>query len=174
MISISELNIRHAEPSDYLSIIAVINNWFGGRNVADRLHRLFFTHFRDTSFVIEKDGFLIGFLVGFLSQTYPNEAYIHFVGVHPDYRKQNIGRTLYNLFFDEVKKHNRNTIRCIASPVNKLSIAFHLAMGFEIEPGDAEVDGVQVFRNYDGRGGDRVCFIKNLHIREYMEAMGMV
>ena len=32
------------------------------------------------------DGKLVGFLIGFLSQTDPEEAYIHFVGVAPDHR----------------------------------------------------------------------------------------
>ena len=38
------------------------------------LPRLFFEHFRDTSFVAEEDGEIVGFLCGFLSQTYPDQA----------------------------------------------------------------------------------------------------
>jgi hypothetical protein len=35
-------------------------------------------------------------------------------------------------------------------------------MGFEFEPGDCEVDGIPVSSGYDGRGGDRVRFVRNL------------
>ena len=41
---------------------------------------LFFEHFTDTSFAAECDGRLAGFLAGFISQSRPGEAYIHFVG----------------------------------------------------------------------------------------------
>jgi hypothetical protein len=50
-------------------------------------------------------------------------------------------------------------VHCVTSPVNKRSIAFHQAMGFEIEPGDTTVDGVAVASDYDGRGGDRAKFV---------------
>jgi len=33
---------------------------------------------------------------------------------------------------------------------------------FEILPGDAQIDGVAVTTNYDGRGGDRVLFRRHL------------
>ena len=39
--------------------------------MVDMLPKLFFVHFRDTSFVAERNGELSGFLVGFLSQSEP-------------------------------------------------------------------------------------------------------
>jgi len=35
-------------------------------------------------------------------------------------------------------------------------------MGFRLEPGDTEADGVPVATGYDGPGQDRVRFIKDL------------
>lgn len=70
--------------------------------------------------------------------------------IHPEYRKHNIGRELYNQFFNVVKRNGRNIVRCVTSPVNKVSIAYHTKMGFEIEKGDKEIDGVEVNINYDG------------------------
>lgn len=145
-----------------MPIVSVVDDWWGGRNVRELLPRLFFSHFPDTSFVAESDGLFIGFLVGFLSQASPEEAYIHFVGVHPDFRTRGLGRTLYQYFFDEAKKRGRSSVRCITSPVNKGSIAFHAHMGFLVERGDGEADGVSVHSNYDGVGGSRVLFAKRL------------
>ena len=62
------LSIRHAEPSDHRSIIAVLDEWWGGRRVADMLPKLFFIHFRPTSFVAEVGEHLAGFITGFRSQ----------------------------------------------------------------------------------------------------------
>ena len=76
--------IRHASPADYGRVIQHVNAWWGGRDMAPMLPKLFFLHFEGTSFVAEDDeGKLVAFLIGFLSQTDPDEAYIHFVGVAP-------------------------------------------------------------------------------------------
>ena len=157
-----EFHIRHLEPSDYPYIISVINDWWGGRRMADMLPKLFFVHFRQTSFVAEQGENIVGFLVGFVSQTFSNEAYIHFVGVHPDLRKKGLGCALYERFFTSTKKLGCNVVRCVTSPINKRSVSFHLRMGFSIEPGSKNVDSIPVAEDYDGSGEDRVLFYKAL------------
>jgi len=156
------MKIRTVNSSDYHVISPVINDWWGGRQMSDMLPKLFFDHFQNTSFIAEIDGKIVGFLIGFLSQSRNDEAYIHFVGVHPEYRKQNIARKLYNQFFRVVKEQGRNIVRCVTSPINKTSIAFHTKMGFKIEKGNQEVNGLTIFNDYDGPGQDRVLFIKKL------------
>lgn len=156
------MNIRSIKRSDFSTISAVLNDWWGGRQMADMLPKLFFDHFSNTSFIAQKDGEMIGFLVGFLSQSNPDEAYIHFAGVHPEYRKQGIGHMLYRSFFQTVQDFDRSFVRCITSPVNQGSIAYHTKMGFEIVPGNNMMEGIPVHSDYDGIGKDRVLFIKKL------------
>jgi ribosomal protein S18 acetylase RimI-like enzyme len=158
----SEIVIRQAEAEDYAAIIAVVNAWWGGRAMRDMLPKLFFVHFRETSFIAEAAGERVGFLIGFLSQTFPDEAYIHFVGVHPDYRLAGVGRRLYEAFFAAAGAAGRSMVRCVTAPVNKNSIAFHLGMGFVIEPGETTVEGIPVHRDYDGTGEDRVVFVRRV------------
>jgi ribosomal protein S18 acetylase RimI-like enzyme len=156
--------IRQIRPSDYRPVISVIDGWWNGRHMADMLPCLFFEHFTDTSFAAERDGELIGFLVGFLSQSRPGEAYIHFVGVHPAERGRGLGRQLYQHFFAAAQTRGAVLVRAVTAPVNHGSIRFHRQMGFAIEPGDREVDGVPVAAGYDGEGQDRVRFVKHLTI----------
>src|SRR5919202_4430977 len=108
--------IRNAEPSDHARVAAVIDDWWGGRAMRDMLPRLFFVHFRETSFVAEDDGELVGFLNGFLSQTHADEAYVHFVGVHPAHRGGGLARELYERFFAVARAHGRSVVRCVTSP----------------------------------------------------------
>src|SRR5437899_141785 len=92
--------IRHVQPSDYGRVIQHVNEWWGGRDMAPMLPRLFFIHFESTSFVADRDdGTLAGFLIGFLSQTDDETAYVHFVGVAPAERGSGLGRELYERFF---------------------------------------------------------------------------
>lgn len=156
------MRIRNAVPADYAPIIATLDAWWGGRPMADMLPRLFFTHFRDTSFVVEQEGLITAFLCAFFSQTFPEQAYIHFVGVDPEHRKDGLGRLLYERLFDVARASGRRVVRCVTAPANKASIAFHLRMGFEIEPGETLVNGLSVHSGYDGADGARVCFRKEL------------
>lgn len=156
------MKIRNVQPADYPLLISVLNDWWGGRKMSDMLPKLFFVHFSETSFILEQDNQLCGFIIGFLSQTFANEAYIHFVGIHPDYRKQGLGEKLYTHFFAVVQQKSRNVVRCVTAPTNKSSIAFHRYMGFELEAHETQLDGVPFYPNYDGQGEDRVVFTKYL------------
>jgi ribosomal protein S18 acetylase RimI-like enzyme len=154
--------LRYIEPDDYTPIISVLNDWWGGRSVSGMLPKLFFVHFRDTSIIAESNGQRVGFLIGFRSQTFSDEAYIHFVGVHPDYRKHGVGRMLYQRFFEIVQAQGCKAVRAVTSPLNKTSIAFHKRMGFEPQPQEWQMDGVPYYADYDGPGSDRVLLVKQL------------
>ena len=157
--------IRPVTVSDHAPLVAVLDDWWDGPPVSHLLHRLFFEHFADTSFVAEHqgdEGRRVGLLIGFLSQTHADEAYIRFVAVHPEARGRGVGRALYERFFAVVGARGRSVVRCVTSPGNAASLAFHARLGFAVEPGDgATPDGVPVLANYDGRGGGaRVRFVK--------------
>ena len=146
--------IRHVQPSDYGRVIQHVNEWWGGREMAPMLPRLFFIHFESTSFVADRDdGTLAGFLIGFLSQTEDDTAYVHFIGVAPDERGSGLGRELYERFFEAARQNGPSVVRCVTSPRNTLSLAFHEALGFAQE-GVAE--------DYDGAGNSRVLLAKRL------------
>lgn len=156
------MNIRNVQPEDYKTIITNLNVWWGGRQVSDALPKLFFDHFWQTSFIMEHDGQIVGFLIGFLSPSLPDEAYIHFVGVHPAYRKQGIAKSLYEYFFDFMRKNHRSVVHCVTAPVNKTSIAFHSHMGFKIKPQENQMDDIPYYADYDGPGQHRVLFEKHI------------
>lgn len=160
----SAAQLRQLRPADYGLVIAVVDEWWGGRPMAGMLPRLFLEHFAGTSFAADRDGVLAGFLVGFVSQSRPGEAYIHFVGVHPSQRGHGLGRQLYGTFFDAVWTRGCTVVRAVTAPVNTGSIAFHRRMGFEVEPGEVR-DGIPITAGYDGPGRDRVRFVKHLRSR---------
>ena len=160
-----DITIRNSTPADHENVIAVMPEWWNGRDLTSSVHKVFFIHFCNTSFVAEKRKDLIGFLVGLLSQTDETLGYIHFAGVHPKYRKKGIGRRLYNKFFDLCRVNDRSVVKCCTSPVNKLSIEFHQHMGFEIELGEVSVDGVPVTMNFLGKNEPLVLFKKEVEKR---------
>jgi GNAT superfamily N-acetyltransferase len=156
------VTVRHLEPSDYAPVIAVVDDWWGGRRMRDMLPKLFFVHFRPTSFAAEADGALAGFLCGFVSQTDPDVAYVHFIGVDPARRGERIGRALYERLFAAARAAGCRQVRAVTSPRNQASIAFHRRIGFEVLPGSAVDGGAAYTPGYDGPGEDRVVFALDL------------
>lgn len=157
------MTIRALKEADYNDVISLLDEWWGGRHMTEMLPRLFFKHFNNTSFAIQENDKIVAFLIGFVSQVYPNQAYVHFIGVHPEYRKRGFGVQLYQTFFDVVKQKGCDIVCIVTSPVNKNSIAFHTHIGFQVETGNCNVDGIAVNTDYDGPGEDRVLLNKMLY-----------
>lgn len=144
--------LRPALAADYDAIAAVVDDWWG-RPVLGSLPRLFLDHFHRTSLVAESANGLDGFLVGMVSPSEPDQAYIHFVGVHPRARSLGLARTMYQEFFRIAGQHGRSVVHAITSPVNQVSIAFHRRMGFTVKG---------PVPDYNGPGHDLVVFERSV------------
>lgn len=160
------VTLRQPTEDDYLAVARAIQAWWtqpgldtpsAARERAALVPRLWLQHFATTSLLAESGGALAGFLVGLLSQDRADEGYIHFVGVAPDQRGRGVGRQLYERFFELCRRASRRWVRCVTSPTNTLSIAFHEAMGFSIE----RIGGAIAKPDYDGVGVDRVAFVRS-------------
>jgi GNAT superfamily N-acetyltransferase len=157
----AELSFRQPTEADHARVLAVLEPWWGGFKGADGARerallvpRLYFQHFTTTSCLAEHpDGTLAAFLIGFRSQAEPATAYIHFVGVDPALHGQGVGRSLYAWFFDRARAVGARRVKCVTSPANTASRAFHGRLGFAASP---------VLPDYDGPGLDRVAFTRSL------------
>ncbi len=152
------LRLRHVHPSDHGRVLAAINEWWDDRPMNSRLSPVFFSHFTSTSFVIETDTELVGFLLGHLRRRERTKPACASAGVRPDFRRLGPGRRLYERFFAAARMHERAWCAASPTPGDRLSIAFHLRMGFVPERGDGAVDGLPVRLDYAGKGGHRVVF----------------
>lgn len=143
-MSCTSLIFRRPIPDDWERVIAVMPRWWGGRDLRAMLPQVFFEHFRGTSLLVEHEDRLVAFLVGFFCGDHPGEAYVHFAGVAPEWRRAGLAGDLYRRFMALARADGRTVVRAVTAPVNTGSIAFHTALGFSILPGDDEVDGVPV------------------------------
>jgi ribosomal protein S18 acetylase RimI-like enzyme len=134
------VTIRHARLDDHPRIIEVVDTWWGGRRMSALVPSLFLEHFAGTSYIAETDdGALAGFLIGFVSQDRPDEAYVHFIGVRPDLRGERLGQRLHDVFAERVATLGVRRVRCVTSTVNTASVAFHTSIGFMVEGVDEPV-----------------------------------
>ncbi len=152
---LARLRWRTAEPVDAIAVSRALDEWWEQR-LNHCVQPQLFEHFGDTTLIVEDEGELVAFLVGWLSQRFPDAAYVHFMGVRADHRRLGLGLELYRRYAALARARGRTRIMAETGAFNARSIAFHRSIGFAIEPGDEVVDGVAVHHDHIGIGGDYV------------------
>jgi GNAT superfamily N-acetyltransferase len=156
------MHLRHVRTSDCDRVLAVMDEWWGGSATGSYPPHVFFSHLTSTSFALEaRDGVLVGVLLGFLSQLHPDEACVHMIGVHPEFRRLGFGRRLCERFFVAAQMNGRRYAR-VMSPPSAQSVAFHLAMGFTPLCGETVIDDLPVRQEPSGTGGHRIVFRRGI------------
>ncbi|MHB8959993.1 MAG: GNAT family N-acetyltransferase [Candidatus Limnocylindrales bacterium] len=159
------LAFRRPVEADHRRLVAVVDDWWGGRQLAHLLPRLWLQFFTGTSWIAETpEGALAGFLVGFVSPDDPTVGYVHMVATSPNHRKRGLGRDLYEHFCDDVAARGVREVRAITWAGNPASIGFHTSIGFRVDdgPGTQRLDGTTAYPDYEGDGRDMVVFRKRL------------
>lgn len=158
--------ISELKESDFPHISENLDAWWGGRNMAPMLPKLWFKDFSSTSFVIRGPASQpIAFLVGYVSQADKTKSYVHFIGVDPKFRTDGLGRSLYEAFADKVLSLGANRIEAVTSPINTTSLRFHESLGFMAKEASGDLvlpTQASGHKDFDGNGEDRVLLVKTL------------
>jgi GNAT superfamily N-acetyltransferase len=161
----SGIHLRRPLEADHRIIVALVDDWWGGRRIHELLPRLWFQHFSGTSWIAETDqGRLAGFLVGFISPDDPTTGYVHMIGADPNLRERGLGRGLYEAFIADVAARGVRRVKAITWPGNRVSVGFHTAIGFQVDagPDTQRLYGTPAYPAYDGEGEDRVVFVREI------------
>ena len=148
------MHTRTISKADFDVIVEVIDRWWGGP-ISTLAHPIFFYELGDMAHVVEHEGEIIGFLLGFIAHADhqgKKTGYVHLVGIHPDFRRQGVGRLLYKTFTDACVAAECVAMKAITTTGNEASLRFHTAQGWDAR----EID------DYAGPGRRRVVFTKEL------------
>jgi GNAT superfamily N-acetyltransferase len=145
------METRKITKTDFDRIVEVIDHWWGGP-ISTFAHPIFFYELGDMALVVEHDGTLIGFLLGFLAHVPEPVGYIHLVGIHPEHRRRGVGRLLYSKFTESARALGCAKLKAITTTGYEGSLRFHLAQGWQSQ----EID------DYAGPGRKRIVFTKEL------------
>jgi ribosomal protein S18 acetylase RimI-like enzyme len=161
-----EYDIRNVLEDDFKQLVDVAENCKPITNMTPSVYHLFTRYFPNTSFVIEdrSNNDIIGFLLGFISQENPKESYIHLLCLDHCLRGNGVAKLLVDKFIDAVSTRGCNKVSLVTKPHNKISIKFYTKLGFESSRTDktVEIDGINVYKDYDGLGDDKIIFIKQI------------
>jgi len=159
------METRRITKADFDHIVEVIDRWWGGP-IHAQVHPMFFYELGDHALIVEEEGLIIGFLLGFVamsevSREYPRApgaglgvktGYVHLVGIHPEYRRRGVGRLLYKDFIQECMLAGCTRMKAITTTGNEGSIRFHVGVGWE----STEME------DYAGHKRKRIVFTKDL------------
>jgi ribosomal protein S18 acetylase RimI-like enzyme len=145
------VQIRGITKEDFDHVVSVLDRWWGGPS-GERAHPVFFYELGDNALIAEDDGNLVGFLLGFVAPSDPPVGYVHLVGIHPDWRRQGVGKKLYEEFTRRCQTMGAKRLKAITNPGNSGSLRFHEALGFTVEERP----------DYAGPGRARLVFGKEL------------
>jgi GNAT superfamily N-acetyltransferase len=156
--------VRNAFPDDFIEIANRSREW--GDTVIEResIYHILVEHFKETCFVAEDRGQMIGYLLGIRSQSHPEQAYMHLIQVTPSLRGHGVGRRLFNQFQTTAKAMGCTKICTITKPEHKECVAFYLAMGYLVANGKNTVivDGVEATKDYNGPGKHMIVWCKEI------------
>lgn len=144
------METRPLAKADYDHVVSVIDRWWNGPSSAPA-HPIFFYELGRLARVVEADGVIVGFLLGFICPDEP-VGYVHLVGIHPDYRRRGVGRLLYAAFEADCRREGCGSLKAITTLGNEGSVRFHQAQGWTM--GEVE--------DYAGPGRLRIVFTKTL------------
>jgi GNAT superfamily N-acetyltransferase len=143
--------VRTIQKADFDRIVEVIDHWWGGP-ISTFAHPIFFYELGRNAMIVEDDGEMVGFLLGFIALEPPPTGYVHLVGIHPERRRQGVGRLLYERFTQNCAARGCRRMKAITTTGNEGSIRFHVAQGWT----STEIE------DYAGPGRKRVVFTKDL------------
>ena len=161
----SDLRWRHPGESDHPRLVALVDDWYGGRKVHLAFGRFLLMHFASTSLLAETaEGKTAGYVVGFVSPDRPAEAYVQAGAVNPNLRRRGIGRQLCERFFTLARARGARNVACPVWPGDPIAVAFHRALGFEPEsgPGTMRLYGTLAYPDYEYDGEDRILFRREI------------
>ncbi len=160
------IRLRHPVEDDHPLLVAVVDEWWGGRRVRASLPRLWLQHFTGTSVVAQRDagGTPVGFVIGFVSPDHPHLAYLHLIGVAPGHRRKGVGRTLVERWAEVVRARGASRATTIAWPGDPAGLAFLRAVGFAVDagPGTRALYGTAAHTDWNREGDDQAVLHREL------------
>ncbi|MER7006519.1 GNAT family N-acetyltransferase [Dactylosporangium sp. NPDC000555] len=107
---------------------------------------------------VNDDGTVIGAVIAMRSQDQPTDVYVQDVAVLPDQRRHGVARALLASVAGQTRAWGCHRLVLTCAPDNTTALAVWARLGFRNLPGDYEVNGIQVTKDFKGPGRDRPVF----------------
>ena len=117
--------------------------------------------FGTTSFIASSDGALAGGVLACINQSKADEVYVDQVAVHKQWRGRGVTKHLLEAVADGARRLDCKRVWLSTDPANPAALVWP-RYGFALLPGNDEVHGMQVTRDFKGPGKHRALFERRL------------
>jgi GNAT superfamily N-acetyltransferase len=118
--------------------------------------------FSTTCPIATEDDQLIGAVIAFRSQDYPDDLYVQDVITHPDHRRKGVSTVLLGSVRDTGQRFGCSRMYLTSEPDNTAAHTTWTQRGFTNIPGDHTVNGINVISDYKGPGKHRAVYVFRL------------
>jgi ribosomal protein S18 acetylase RimI-like enzyme len=159
------LEIRNVIEEDFIKISHLGEKCSPMINERNSIYHIFTKFFKNTSLVVEDNGVIKGFILGFISQDEPKKSYVHLLCVEHSLRGQNIASNLIDEFIKIVSAYSCSEVFLICKPSNKRALKFYNKIGFVSLKSNrtVKVENFNLFIDYDGPKDDKIVFYKSIN-----------
>jgi diaminobutyrate acetyltransferase len=158
--------IRKAREKEFLNVYEFIASCGVLETYGAHFYRIVIRYFRDTCYLAERDGKILGFMWGFLSQTDPHTFFLWQIGVDPSTRGEGIGGRILEAAERELAERGCHRIELTIDPSNRPSQRLFEKRGYrnisDEEGRTIEVEGVLAVCGYYRPDGHFSLFEKRL------------
>lgn len=161
------MEIREASVEDYLDLHDLVGKIEGIVQHPTHFYKIMLQYFGNSIIVAVDNDELVGFLLGFVSQTNPEEYFIWQLGVDPQHRGKKIAGKIMKSTIDTARRFGCKKVTATVETTNKPSQGLFESSGFAIVTNESLGDvihehGKPAIKNYYASGTNQVFYQYNI------------
>lgn len=117
------VQLRSPQPGDGARVYELLGSIGTLERNSCYAYVLLCSHFASTGLVAERDGQLLGFVLGYRPPTDPNAVFVWQVGVAPEARGMGLGKRLLQALIEQPGCHGVDHLTATVSPDNRASLS---------------------------------------------------
>ena len=125
------MKIRNPAEEDFLDIYEFVSNCKPLESYGEHFYKIMLRYFKDTCFVALDNGSIVGYIMGFISQTDNKSSFIWQIGVHTDLKRSGVASKLLDAFEKQIMSKGCQRIELTVDPENPASQKLFENRGYE-------------------------------------------
>jgi len=109
---------RQAREEEFLNVFEFVSHCKPLESYAEHVYKIMLRHFNNSCFVVEEEKKIVGFVLGFVSQTDMKTYFLWQVGISPDKQGKGLGGKLLDFLEKKVKGLGCKRIELTIDPQN--------------------------------------------------------
>ncbi len=147
-----QFDIRQPDEKEFIQVYAFVSHCPPLERYFEHFYKIMLRYFRNTCFMVKYQEQVVGFVLGFISQTQEATYFLWQIGVDPLLQGTGLGKILLQEVEKGIKRQGANRIEVTVDPENAPSRQLFEKMGYaniSVKEGDTvEVDGYTAVKDY--------------------------